>query len=73
MVALFMVEDQNGDLVDILYYHDWCKTKESKFWPAHEDMDYPVYCEKCGSRIESIGLTEYGEEYEKEHSTEVTY
>ncbi len=47
---LDMIEDSNGDLVDIDYYHRSCASEELKnkgSWPCPEWPDYNVYCAGC--------------------------
>lgn len=47
---LDLIEDPNGDLVDIAYYHHFCAPAELKAkggWPCPEWPDYSVYCEGC--------------------------
>lgn len=64
-VHLELVEDNKGDLIDILYYHHECSPEELKDWPNPEALDYPVYCEVCNRRIAEIPLTAHGKlEYE---------
>lgn len=55
------IEDGNGDLVDILYYHHYCAPANVPSWPAPEALDYPVYCAACESAIDAVPLTEYGQ------------
>ena len=58
-VHIEFVEDQEGDLVDVIYYHHSCAPEYAKGWPAPEGVDYEVYCESCGERIMEVPLNEY--------------
>jgi hypothetical protein len=65
-VHIEFVEDKDGDLVDMFYYHHSCAPEEVLGWPCPEAVDYPVYCERCKKRIYEVPLTEWGErEYGK--------
>lgn len=65
-VHIEFVEDRNGDVEDILYYHHACAPANVKGWPAPEAVDSPVYCARCKRRIHEVPLTEWGErEYEE--------
>lgn len=60
-VHVTQIEDGNGDLVDLRHFHHGCApVMGTAEWPAPEAVDYPVYCDGCGERIEAIPLTEYG-------------
>jgi len=65
-VHVIHIEDANGDLVDIEYFHHGCAPEEAKEWPAPEAIDYPVYCKVCGQRVEAVPLTEDGVAYMRE-------
>jgi hypothetical protein len=66
-VHVIHIEDANGDLVDIESYHHGCAPANALGWPAPEAVDYPVYCDECGERIEAIPLTDYGRaEYDED-------
>ena len=75
---LDMIEDSNGDLVDIDYYHNFCappEVKEKGGWPAPDWPDYDVYCAGCGELIHEglssegrLAVTEDGEEDEGAHT-----
>lgn len=68
------IEDANGDLVDIEYFHGYHAPADAGAWPAHEAMDYPVYCSECEERIDAIGLTDEGRaEYGKEASRKTAW
>lgn len=60
-VHIRTIEDDHGDLVDLQYFHHGCAPDDVPGWPAPEAVDYPVHCEACGDRIESVPLTAYGE------------
>lgn len=70
-VHIDLIEDTNGDLVDILYWHHGClnlisddserERMESNGWPAPEALDYTVTCEGCNERIYEVPLTAEGE------------
>jgi hypothetical protein len=50
---LEMIEE-NGELVDIAYWHRFCASAELKAkgsWPCPEWPDYSVYCEGCEELI----------------------
>lgn len=52
MTRLRFVEDENGDAVDIIYYHNFCGPLElSDIWPCPDWPDYPVYCGDCGGHL----------------------
>ena len=65
-VHVRMIEDAQGDLVDIEYFHHFCAVDlfddTIKAWPAPEAVDYPVYCshDECGIRIVDVPLTDFG-------------
>jgi len=59
-VHILQVEDARGDLVDLVYYHHGCAPADVLGWPAPEAIDYPVYCEACGDRVEEVPLTDEG-------------
>jgi len=59
-VHVEFIEDRDGDVEDILYYHHSCAPSYAKGWPCPEALDYPVYCDKCGERIYEIPLTDWG-------------
>lgn len=59
-VHIQTVEDLNGDLVDLIYYHHGCAPDDVPGWPAPGSVDYIVHCEECGERIEEVPLTEEG-------------
>ena len=75
---LDMIEDSNGDLVDIDYYHNFCappEVKEKGGWPAPEWPDYDVYCAGCGELIHEglssegrLAVTEDSDEDEGAHT-----
>lgn len=51
---LDFIEDANGDLVDVEYYHRYCASLELKAkggWPSPEWPDYVVSCAGCGDVI----------------------
>lgn len=54
------IEDSNGDLVDLEYFHHSCSPPDVLDWPAPEAVDYPVYCAGCEKRIDEVPLTEEG-------------
>jgi hypothetical protein len=71
-VHIEMVEDRNGDLIDLIYYHHGHAPEDVLGWPAPESVDYPVYCgdgsrepsdprSGCGERVYEVPLTSYGE------------
>lgn len=66
------VNDANGDLVDIIYYHAFCAPPGIKPYYAPEPLDYPVYCGEsgsgCGGRV-PVPLTEVGKDAEYERIT----
>jgi hypothetical protein len=65
-VHIEFIEDTNGDVEDILYYHHSCAPEDVKGWPCPEAVDSPVYCARCRRRIHEVPLTEWGErEYEE--------
>jgi len=65
-VHIEFIEDTNGDVEDILYYHHSCAPEDVKGWPCPEAVDSPVYCARCRRRIHEVPLTEWGErEHEK--------
>jgi hypothetical protein len=63
-----LIEDSNGDLVDIDYY---CSTvcgrdvPEAAPWPGYEAIDHPANCSECGDPVGNA-LTGAGEEYLRE-------
>jgi hypothetical protein len=71
---LDMIEDSNGDLVDIEYYHRFCAPQELKDkgeWPAPEFPDYDVYCAGCGELInEGIGNEAIRHQADESHAVE---
>ena len=71
-VYLDLIEDANGDLVDIAYYHRGCQPAGLKDWPCPEAIDYPVYCANCGERCWSVPLTDDGIQYCEENSIMVS-
>jgi len=65
-VHIRTIEDASGDLIDLEYFHHGCSPDDVPSWPCPESVDYPVYCEACGDRVEAVPLTlagrhEYGE------------
>lgn len=55
MTYVAMLEDQNGDIVDIEHYcSPQCFTEGTgnpacgNHWPCPEQADYPQYCPTCG-------------------------
>lgn len=65
------INDANGDLVDLQYFHHSHAPDDVPGWPAPESVDYPVYCgantsgvidSGCGERIHEVGLTRAGRE-----------
>jgi len=46
-----LIEDGNGDLVDIMYYCDWHKPDDVLPWPGYDWPGYDVHCEVCGDLI----------------------
>jgi hypothetical protein len=61
-VKIEMVNDANGDLTDVRYWHRFCAPNrdEVQDYPAPESMDYLVYCDQCGEWIDAIPLTDDG-------------
>lgn len=45
------IEDDKGDLVDILYYCEWHRPADVLPWPCYSWPDYDVYCTECGTLI----------------------
>jgi hypothetical protein len=68
-----MVEDERGDLVDLVYFHHAHAPADVAGWPAPEATDHPVFCggdaaywerpgaPGCGERIHEVPLTEWGQ------------
>ena len=55
MTYVNMIEDQQGDLVDVAYYDSaWCFTEATgreaygNAWPGGSETDYDVHCAHCG-------------------------
>jgi hypothetical protein len=59
-VHIRMIEDANGNLIDVEYFHHSCAPRDVKGWPAPESVDYPVYCADCGMRMHAVPLTDAG-------------
>lgn len=70
-VHIRLVDDEQGDLVDLIYFHHECSPADVLGWPAPEPTDAPRYCGDpsswphdseagCGKRIEAVPLTRYG-------------
>ncbi len=55
---LEFVEDSQGDLVDVLYFHRSCASDELKAlgsWPCPEfSPDYSTYCAGCDECINAV-------------------
>lgn len=56
MTYVRMLEDQNGDLVEIEHYCSvqcWLdaglENPQGNYWPCPEAADYDQYCPTCGS------------------------
>lgn len=45
------IEDDKGDLVDILYYCAWHKPKDVLPWPGYDWPDYDCHCDVCGDLV----------------------
>lgn len=67
-VHIRFIEDFDGSLVDIEYYHHSCAPRDVLGWPAPEAVDYPVFCSDpdCNMQIDEVPLTEYGIQYQQE-------
>lgn len=51
---LDMIDDADGNLVDIIYYHRYCAPPEvfnKGGWPCPSWPDYDVYCGECSELI----------------------
>lgn len=59
-VHIVEVEDSQGDLIDLEYYHHSCAPSYSGEWPAPFSVDSPVWCLGCGKPILEIPLTNEG-------------
>jgi len=59
-VHIRMIEDANGDLVDLEYFHHSCAPDDVPGWPAPEAVDYEVYCAECGLIVDAVPLTDWG-------------
>jgi hypothetical protein len=61
-VHIKFIEDRNGDLIEMWYYHHACCPRTIPSWPCPEAVDYPVYCFECNERILEVPLTQEGQE-----------
>jgi hypothetical protein len=70
-VHIRSVEDADGNLVDLIFYHHGCSPASVPEWPCPEPLDYIVTCGDpaalrdlpeagCGLRVTEVGLTAYG-------------
>ncbi len=64
MTYVAMLEDQNGDIVEIDHYcSPQCFTQGTgnpaygNYWPCPERADYPQYCPTCG--VETVRANDY--------------
>lgn len=48
------VDDENGDLIDLLLYHEACAPMEADSWPVYES-EYCEYCDEC-SEVVTVGM-----------------
>jgi hypothetical protein len=60
-----LVEDDGGDLVDILWYCPEHAPEGAAVDPNDGEMDYPCYCEVCSIRL-PVRLTDEGVRYAHE-------
>ena len=61
-----MIEDERGDLVDILYYcSQACASEDDapqpSYWPGGMELEYCVDCHVCGTAVEH-GIVECSHE-----------
>jgi len=60
-VHIRMVEDENGDLVDMIYFHHGCAPADALGWPAPERLGQVVTCGECDEIVkEAVALDPTG-------------
>ena len=59
-VHIQFIEDKDGDVVDMLYYHHGCAPEGILGWPNPEALDYVAHCATCLRVMDAIPLTEHG-------------
>lgn len=65
MLHVDFITDDDGDTVDIDYYHEYCTPTglHNNGWPGGMEVDSPCYCAACGDLITENSLTDYGRRY----------
>ena len=65
MLHVDFITNDDGDTVDIDYYHECCAPAElhNNGWPGGMEVDSPCYCANCGGLITENSLTDYGRRY----------
>ena len=58
MIYAELLEDDNGDLIDVFYYcSSFCYEAETgkpsygHAWPSGSETDYDVHCQNCGELL----------------------
>lgn len=64
-VHMEYIEDRDGDVVDVNYYHHSCAPMDVLDWPCPEAVDFPIYCANCHRRIHEVPLTEWAKMQEQ--------